>query len=329
MKKIIVISIFLAAALSAFSFSDNPLLPELDYSEKPYYIADDELIAEIGGLPLYFDEFRWHAYMTLAELGLEPETADWDHTDGLGETVVRGALKKAVRWRVLELAARDAGIEPDAGAVRALAASISGDWVTENVAAGRARAALLYAQLFRDRYGADGEKLPDDDAYMYGVASGAVRIKAIYLSTSEPLMTEAEVRARREQAAIFTAELNAGAAGFDDIMAAYGEGELDFDGFQFVSGGAPRELYDAAQSLPAGASAKVAEVEIENDGIYIIRRLELRPDDKVSGMDGTLRFAASSALFEKSLEKELDIEYAPAYRRLKPKFIWMTRAPAG
>jgi hypothetical protein len=238
-------------------------------------------------------------------------------------------MKKAVRWRVLELAARDDGIELDSDAVRTFAASLSGDWVTENVAIGRARAAMLYALLFRSRYGADGEKLPDDDAYMYGVASGVVRIKAIYLSTSEPLMTEAEIRARREQAAIFAAELNAGSAKFDDILAAYGEGELDSDGYQFASGGAARELYDAARSLPIGESARVAEVDIENDGIYIIRRLELQPDDKVSGMEGTLRFAASSALFEKSLGKTLGIEYAPAYRRLKPKFFWISGAPAG
>jgi hypothetical protein len=49
-KKIIVVSIILAAALSALSVSDNSLMHELDYSEKPYYIADGELIAEIGGL---------------------------------------------------------------------------------------------------------------------------------------------------------------------------------------------------------------------------------------------------------------------------------------
>jgi uncharacterized protein with NRDE domain len=75
-----------------------------------------------------------------------------------------------------------------------------------------------------------------------------------------PLITEKEINAKREQAAIFAAEIRAGTAGFDDIMKVYGEAEPDYDGYQFASGAVADGLYKAAEALSIGESGYVVEL---------------------------------------------------------------------
>jgi hypothetical protein len=319
MKKLLIIAVLVLASVFFLGSSENSRLPQLSYEEKPYYIGDNELIATIGGLPLYFDEFRYHAYTILDELGLDPETADWDYTEGLTDEVIDGAIKKAARWRVTELASKDAGIEADESAVMANAAAVSGDWVTRRVAINSARAYVLGKLLFTDKYGPFGNRLSDDDAYIFGAESGIIRVKSLYFSTTTPLITEKEINAKREQASIFASEIKSGYASFDDIMRVYGEAEADTDGYQFSSGGISGELYSAASSLAIGESGGV--VEVKDDGLYILMRLELQLDDTVNGMMGTLRYNAASSLYNKyidSLCEKAVIVYEDAYERINP-----------
>jgi hypothetical protein len=77
MKKLLLILITALFTLSLFTGSENPGLPARALKDRPYYVADHELIAEIGGTPLYFDEFRYHAYTVLSELGLSTGRLSW------------------------------------------------------------------------------------------------------------------------------------------------------------------------------------------------------------------------------------------------------------
>jgi len=326
MKKKLTLAVCFLASLFFLSGADNAGPPELGYDEKPYHIGDNELIAVIGGLPLYYDELRYHASAALGELGLAPETADWDASGGLADWLIEVAVVKAVRWRVLELAALEAGIEADESAVSAYAEAIAGGWATARVAIGAARALLLNGLLFKDKYGAYGSELPDDDAYIYGAESGIIRVKSIYFSTSEALITEKEIDAKREQAAIFAAELRSGTASFDDIMRVYGESEPDYDGYQFAAGGVSETLYGAAASLGVGESGGV--LEVSGDGLYILMRLELQPDDIVRGMSGTLRYAAAATLYDNYINNlcmNINIVYADAFDKVNPKLMFEER----
>jgi hypothetical protein len=229
----------------------------------------------------------------------------------------------AARGRGTELASNDAGIEADESAVMAYAAAVSGDWITKRVAINSARAFVLGSLLFTDKYGPFGSGLPDDDAYIFGAESGIIRVKSIYLSTSTPLITEKEISAKREQASIFASEVKSGYASFDDIMKVYGEAETDTDGYQFSSGGISEELYSAAASLDIGESGGVTEVE--NDGLYILQRLELQLDDAVNGLSGTLRYAAAASLYDKYIDglcADVDIVYEDAFDKVIPKFMF-------
>jgi hypothetical protein len=80
------------------------------------------------------------------------------------------------------------------------------------------------------------------------------------------------------------------------------------------------ELYKAAEALNTNGSSGV--VEVKDDGLYILMRLELQPDDIVMGLNRTLRYSAAASLFEKSLDKELEIKYAAAYDKINPEFMF-------
>ena len=41
--------------------SDNALMAQPAFEEKPYYVPEDAFVAELGGLGLSYAEFRYHA----------------------------------------------------------------------------------------------------------------------------------------------------------------------------------------------------------------------------------------------------------------------------
>lgn len=323
MKKLLLILITALFTLSLFTGSENPGLPARALKDRPYYVAEHELVAEIGGTPLYFDEFRYHAFSVLSELGLGNRTADLIYDEKLNEAILLGAIRKAAYLRLWVLAALEAGLRPDEQSVYAYASSLKGDWLTAETALLIARAELSNRLLFSSEYGVNGSSLSSELALEFGNLGGIVRVRALFLSTSLPLITDKQIAARREQAAIFSAQINEGTADINKLIEVYGDKKPDW---QFSSEGANKALYLAAAKLDINAYSGV--IELEGDGLYILKRLELEPDDAVSGLYGTLRYIAASSYFNDSLSEPLNnlinnAVFTEAYKRIRPEFIFI------
>jgi hypothetical protein len=180
-----------------------------------------------------------------------------------------------------------------------------------------------YQLLFAYEYGVNGSSLSDKTALDFGNLGGIIRARALYLSTSFPLITDKQIEARREQAAIFSAEIHNQTADIEKLIEIYGDEKPDW---QFSSGGVDAALYSAAAALDTGSCSGV--IELEGAGLYILKRLELLPDDYVSGLNGTLRYYAATSLFNDSLSEPLNklisgAVYADAYKRIRPEFMFV------
>lgn len=323
MKKLLLILITALFTLSLFTGSENPGLPARALKDRPYYVADHELIAEIGGTPLYFDEFRYHAYTVLSELGLSTRTAELVYDKELNETILNGAIRKAANLRLWVLAALEAGIRPDEQSIYAYAYSLKGDWLTADTALLIAQAELSKQLLFVSEYGVNGSFLSNELALEFGNLGGIIRVRALFLSTSLPLITDKQIAARREQAAIFSAQISEGTADINKLIEVYGDEKPDW---QFSAEGADKALYLAAAKLDINSYSGV--IELEGDGLYILKRIELEPDDAVSGLYGTLRYIAASSYFYDSLSEPLNnlinnAVFTEAYKRIRPEFLFI------
>ena len=133
--------------------SDNGLMAPQNLIEKPYYVAENAVVAELGGLGLSYAEFRYQAWLALTQdLNRDPNEADLFYDETLAEQVRELALLRAARWRALTLLAMREGIEapePEQSMVEALCRE---PFVTESVAESLLRAESLSSLVFLQKY---------------------------------------------------------------------------------------------------------------------------------------------------------------------------------
>ena len=193
----------------------------------------------------------------------------------------------------------------------------------------------LYARLgdavFAHFFGAEGEKLGDEEAVAVAVDRGYVYAKRIlFLTVGQDghQLTEAEKEEKRAEAEAALAELRSGPAGtlaerFDAMMRARSEDqglEAYPDGYYFTAGELDA-MYDAVLALETGELSGLVECGY---GFQLIYRPEMDAGhifetDGETGQPYTLRRWAAGILFNAIAEERYEaaaVEYAPGFEQL-------------
>lgn len=289
--------LFLCALLAALlALSENSRMAPRQAEEKPYYVPERGVVAELGGLGLTYEEFRYQAWQALTQdLGRQPGDTDLFYEEALAEQVRELALLRAARWRGITVLAMQLGIsapEPEEAMVEALCRE---PFMTPGVARSYLRAEALSSLVFLEKYGPEGSLLDRARILDWGEERGVLRVRALWLSAEPAIYSREEIQGRLEQMEIFATQLRRGEAEFDDLCDAYGEDERWARGRQLAPDCPEEGLYAAAVRLAPG---ECAALRLE-DGIYLLLRTALEPEEGVRTGEGTepLRSLAARGLF--------------------------------
>ena len=283
LKRLLPLVLLCAALLALLALSDNSRMEPAQPEEKPYYVQDRAVVAELGGLGLTFAEFRYHAWQALTQdLGKRLGEVDLFYDEALAEQVRELALLRAARWRAVTVLAMEAGVtapEPEADMVEALCRE---PFVTSSVAASYLRSEALSSLVFLEKYGPEGSLLSPDSILDWGAENGIVRIRV------------------------------------DDLCAAYGEDERWAAGKQLAPDCPEEALYAAAAKLAPG---DCAALRLE-DGVYLLLRTALAPEEGVRTGEGTesLRSLAARGLARRELGEtagSLERVFRPEWKRIR------------
>lgn len=310
------LSVSLLAALlmlSLFRVSDRALVPVLPPEEQSGYIADDEIIASIGGLGLSYAEYRYQVFRALSsDLGLTASEADLTYDEELIALLPKLALHRAALWRAVTRMAMEANLtvpDPPTSVVEALC---SEPYMTENVAFGEYHDNALRSLLYLNRYGADASLFPEERAIAWGNEAAVVRLRVLWLSADREQYHADEIADRLSQLKIFLAQLRQGDADFDTLCRVYSEKQSDAEGMQLLPSCAEQELYRAALSVSENDYA-VCQTE---RFVCLVMRLPLSAEAETGG--STLRVLAAQADFAAALSEAAD-SLSVSYRKIWKK----------
>ncbi len=319
LRRLLPLALLCAAFLTVLALSENSRMEPVQPEEKPYYVPERAVVAELGGLGLTFAEFRYHAWQALTQdLGKRLGEVDLFYEEALAEQVRELALLRAARWRALTVLAMEQAIsapEPEAEMAEALGQE---PFMTPSVAASYLRTEALSSLVFLKKYGPEGSLLDPKAITAWGTENGVLRVRALWLSADPDLHTEEEVQSRLEQAEIFANQLRRGEAEMDDLCAAYGEDDRWAAGKQLAPDCGQEALYAAAARLGVG---DCAALRLE-DGIYLLLRTPLEPEEPVRTGEGAepLRSLAARGLFRREVGETaagLERVFKPEWKRIR------------
>ncbi len=319
LRRILPLVLLCLAAVGLLALSENDRMAPQTREEKPYYVSERAVVAQLGGLGLTMEEFRYQAWEALTrDLGRDPGGVNLFYDEALAEQVKDLALFRAAQWRAVTVLAMEEGIsapEPDRETVEALCRE---RFVTPSVAESLLRAESLSSLVFLRRYGPEGSLLSPGEIEDWGEQSGVLRLRALWLSGDPEIYSETEIRGRLEQAEIFARQLRRGEADFDELCAAYGEDERRAAGKQLAPGCTEEELYAAAASLEIGGCAAL---RLE-DGVYLILRCPLDTEGETLTGEGaeTLRSLAARSLFRREIgdtSAGLERSFTPEWKKIR------------
>lgn len=299
--------------LSLFRVSDRALVPAGSPEDRPGYIADDAVIASVGGLALSYAEYRYLVYEALGtEFGLQPSEADLMYDEVLLSALPELALHRAALRRAVSLMAMEEELtvpEPSASVVEALCRE---PYMSSGLAFGEYSYNALRSLLYLKRYGADSMLYPAEDAVAWGNANGVVRVRVLRLSADREKYSAAEIEDRFEQLGVFLSQLRQGETDFDTLCSVYSEKTESPEGTQLLPSSPEREICSAALSTAENDWA-VCRTE---KYVCLVMRLPLLADMETG--DAPLRTLAAQSAFSSELEKSAD-SLKITYRRLWKK----------
>ena len=200
LKRILPLALFCLAAIGLLALSQNDRMSPAAPEEKPYYVPERAVVAQLGGLGLTMEEFRYQAWEALTrDLGRDPGQADLFYDETLAEQVKELALLRAARWRAVTILAMDEGIsapEPDPEMVEILCQET---FVTPSMAESLLREESLSSLLYLRKYGPEGNFLSNEEAVRWGEENGVLRLRALWLSAN-PERTRRSTPKRRSGA---------------------------------------------------------------------------------------------------------------------------------
>lgn len=299
--------------------------------------APDTLVATADGTPVYWNEFSyWLAYIGSQIASPDENGAiDWYAAEGseepLGETLLRNVHDSILQYHILEGMAAEKGIEfGEEGEeyvesmIQEAITSIAGEEGTEeelldylksyyldmDVLRYQGKIQYLYTKLFEELFGADGEKVSDEDIAEYVEENGLMLAKHILYSVTDETGAELDDAAKAEKKAAAESAVQqlraitdneALVTKFDELMNAESEDPgLAYypDGYVFGSGEMMQEFEDGAKALEAFEVSDVVETAA---GYHVILRLPLTGDVNVGadneGNDISLRYQVAMEQF--------------------------------
>ena len=331
---------------------ETPALPEvhsLDYEAIRALHGEDEAAVTIEG-----ESVNWGDYAAwLRTNGLQYEdyfrqmgayygvAADWTGSigDGSGMTYAQGLLRETNdtlgSFLAIRAYAKEKGVELDAETLAELepehlAADICGEDATVEDLAGQlektshmtvnnyrfySETVLLYAALYKELYGEEGEKLSEEEVLDALEADGYLSAAHILFMTIDPMTgkeLDAEtVAGKREQAEAVVKELRAIedpeelVRRFAELKEQYCEDtgkEIYPDGYTFTPGTMVQEFESAVKSM---GDYEVSDPVQTTYGLHVIMRLPLNADSLLSSTQGT-PLTARKSVAQNDITKQLD-----------------------
>jgi hypothetical protein len=308
----------------------------------------DTLILTVNSDPVYWPEFKfWLNYIKKYYRNNHPDAiANWDAKKmgmGLNEFFFSTAVGYASKDRAIEARAKELGIELS---VRDLAEMekkrksnieiygseleylriVSSMYVTEDVFNYLAKIDYLGDYLFKDLYGANGEKCTDEEVAALVKERGLMCTKFIFLSNKDD---EGNILSAEKQAENYSlmedmihqlVESDEPMSIFNQLMNKHNR-EITAanypDGCLFVSGSRGDAFEEAYSKLKDYECSGIIKAK---DGLYLILRMPITPDMSVDSSGTTLRYTtAYDYLFKKKVEDlaaKMDVKYEEFYYKL-------------
>lgn len=326
----------------------------LDYTPCYQTYPDDKVMLTVDGVDVTWGElFYWLVSDVQIMAAYGSPITDWDAECPFDTTktnrqfVQEGALDTVTRSNVIEAKAKDAGVELTAedkaevdatwqagvdnyggGDEAAFIEYLKQSYVSKATYDKITRTGKLATRLQEDIYGANGEKLSEQEVLDEAKAMGYMRVKHIYLPATDAegnALTEEQLAQNKETLESLRTQLltysdtAAMEAAFDQMMTTYSQDpgrETYPDGYTFMYGDFGNETFEsAAQTLGEYELSPVVEAA---GGCHLILRLPLRADDIV--LNGTtLRLVVSQSLFQTSVtgwSDEADVALTNDYKKL-------------
>ena len=299
--------------------------------------APDTLVATADGTPVYWNEFAyWLAYIG-SQIAVPDENGkiDWYAAEGseepLAEVLLANVHDSILQYHILESMAAERGIEFGAegeeyvsGMIQDAITSIAGEEGTEEDLASylsdyyldmdvlrfQGKVQYLYTKLFEELFGANGEKVSDEDVAEYVEENGLMLAKHILYSVTDETGAELDDAAKAEKKAAAESAVQqlraitdneALVTKFDEIMNAESEDPgLAYypNGYVFGSGEMMQEFEDGTKAL---GDYEVSDPVETAAGYHVILRLPLKGDSNVgadsTGNDVSLRYQVAMEQF--------------------------------
>lgn len=336
--------------------------------------APDTVVMTIDGSEVRWNEFAFwlcSAAKDLADGAGVTAIEDWnavpDAASGetYAETLLQTVLEKEKQIHSLKVKAADYGLElgeeGEAYVEKSLAdtmqslsipegegraAALKGYYLDEDVLRDQAGVSYLYLLLYQELFGADGEKLPDEQLQDYIAQNGCMTVKHILLSTVDennaPLPDEVKAQKHTQAARIIERlraidDPNTLLSEFDRYASEYNEdpGVAQYpNGYCFTSGQMDAAFEAASAALqPYEVSPEPVESAY---GYHVILRLPTTGDDvmdfNADGTPYTLRSDAAQATYTTLAHAwihDAKVEWAEGFEHLdvqklftKPETFW-------
>ncbi len=303
--------------------------------------SSDTVIAKINGENLYWDEYKYWLASSLIYGGYSPDSEiDWDEEIYEGFTfadyIKMDALDSVKLYRAVNAKAKEMNIsltEEDLANIDDVINNqtaqfetseeyeqyLKDNYLSEELIRYLLSSSCYYYNIFVDIYGADGEKLSDEETMSFAENNGILRAKHILLSSKDEEgneLSEEEMKQKYDKLTQLKAEIEAS----DDPVEKFHSAMLDnsedngvqtnADGYQFSSGYMVEAFETAINGLNDYEISDVVDIGY---GYSIIMRLPLDPEQPLlsHGGSGTLRYSAANYAFQQltsAWANELNVE---------------------
>ena len=299
--------------------------------------APDTLVATADGSPVYWNEYAYWLASIGSQIAAPDENGkiDWYAAEGseepLAETLLANVRDSMLQYHILEGMAEERGIEFGAegeeyveNMIQDAITGIAGEEGTEEDLAGylkdyyldmdvlryQGKIQYLYTKLFEELFGANGEKVSDEDVAEYVEENGLMLAKHILYSVTDETGAELDDAAKAEKKAAAekavqqlraVTDNEALVQKFDEIMNAESEDPgLSYypDGYVF----GPGEMMEEFETGTSGLKDYEVSDPVETSaGYHVILRLPLTGDANVgadsSGQNVSLRYQVAMEQF--------------------------------
>ncbi len=290
--------------------------------------SSETVIAKIDGENLYWDEYKYWLTSSLMYGGYNPDAeTNWDEEiyEGFtfGDYIKMDALDSVKLYRAVNKKAKEMNIslsEEDLTNINDVLANQSAQFeskeeyeqylkdngLTEELMRYLLESSCYYYNIFVDIYGANGEKLSDEETLSFAENNGILRAKHILMSNKDaegnPL-SEEEMAEKLDRLKQLKAEIEASdnpVETFHDKMLELSEDNgvnNNTDGYQFSSGYMVSEFENTITGLNDYEISDVVDIGY---GYSLIMRLPLDPEQALLSRSGagTLRYSAANFAYQ-------------------------------